>query len=437
MFGIAERVFGSSDEKLVDSYNAEVVDKGDEVLLKPKAGSDRYVDLVLDEEEYSVDSKMTFSKDYLLTENGVVLNNSEVLYRFSEETVNESVELIMSYEQVENLNAVEINRTYDVLDSESDYGFELWKFDDCFMFSISGLYANTPVNISVEFKGELPSLKLKGVEPKTQYFNLSSMKPRNLLFESDRELSAKFRFGMESLRMSAGHESYKLGENETLYCEPGEVEERIERWNRIDYEFEVRPDNYAPIDKTVDEVHGNTMIVEINGDDLTPLASLTVEYPDWVVGIDPRLRYKNIDPSSKYSKREKLGQNKYEFSNVVPDQDLKLFHGGGIGRFENNILSLEGLESSDDKFVRINLVPKRKGILVNSKRTDSINLLIQGQSVQIGGQESEYVEVETGVDTSLKLKSRNNELIEETTIDQKELLTVREITVADDSVNID
>lgn len=435
MFGIAERVFGSSKETLVDSYNARVIDRGDEVLLKPKPGSDRYVDLVLDEEEYSVDSEMTFSTEYLKSENGVILNNSEVLHRFSQETVDGSLELIMSNEQVESLDSMEINRTYDVLDSESDYGFELWSFDDCFIFSISGLYMNTPINLSVNFSGGLPNLRLKGVEPKTQYFDLSQIEERNLRFASNKRLSGKVRFGMETIQLNT-EETHKLGSNKTLYCDPDEVTERIEKWKSTDYEFEVRPNNYAPIEKTVDEMNCNTMVVKINEDDLTPLTSLTVEYPDWVVGIDPRLKYKNIDPSSKYGKREKTGQNKYKFENVIPDQDLKLFHGGGIGRFKNNILSLEGLEPSEDKFVRTNLVPKRKGILVNSKRTDSINLLIQDQSVHIGEQESEYIEVDTGVDTSVKFKSKNNELIEETMIDQKELLTTREITIIDDSMNI-
>lgn len=432
MFGIKKRVFGSTKETLVDNYNVKVVSKGDEVIFRPKY-SDRNVDLVLDEGKYEIDSKMTFSMEYLESQSGVVLNNDDVLHRFSNDVSNESLHIMLSDNQIKDLSSVSLNKGSNILKQDTEHKINIWDFGEDAIISVSGLYENTPMRLSLEFNDCFPSVTIRDIEPVTQYFELSQMKERKIRFKSERVISGKVRFGMKTIDFSTD-EIYNLRDESSIYCKATKVDEKIDQWNSTDYEFEVRPDNYGPIEKTVDKVLDNTMIVDIKESELHQLSEIRVKYPDWVVGINPHINYDGLDASSKYKKTEKVGQNEYIFKNIIPDEDINLYHGGGVGRFERNILNISGLKESQCEFIRISLTPKRKGVVLNSKRNDGLNFIMEDKSVHIGGGESEYVEFDMKEETEIKVKSFDNELIDQINIEKKDLQTLREIVVADKSV---
>lgn len=434
MLGIKKRLFGWKAETLVDHYNLTVERSGDEVVFKPSPYYERNADLVMDDEEYEVDSEMTFSIDYLRGENAVIINSNDLLHSFSTNTVEEDIGLVFSEDQIDNINEITVNKGDNILNPDSEYEFDVFAGGEMFIITVSGFYVNNTVKLDIQMNGAYPSVRVSNVNPDNQLVDLSTMERREFRVESEIGFTGCVKFGAKKLDVTTGRK-YNLGRSEKIYCESGEVSDRVEKWNNTDFGVEIRPDSYSPIKTVPDRVVDGTIIVEVAKDDIVSLSQLTVTYPEWVVGIDPRLKYEDIDPHSKYSKREKVGQNKYVFRNVIPFEDLRLFHGGGVMRFEESILDIKPLGSNSEEETQVNLTPKRKSLIINSKRSDTVNLIVDGESRQIESQGATVIEVDVD-DTEVTAKSTDNRTIDKVSLSESALSETREITVVDDSVLI-
>lgn len=434
MLGISDLLFGSDKEILVDHYAVNVERRGEEVNFESSFRSERNAELVMDEESYEIDSEMTFSLDYLKSENAVVVNSDELLHSFSTEEVDECVNLVFSKSQISEIQNITLNRDENVLNPNSEYEINVFIAGEIVIVSIEGFYVNNSVRMDVEMSGSYPSISIRTVSPDNQFFDFSSMEKRKVRFESDVRFSGDAKFKGDTLDFTTGN-TYNIGCRKKMYCESDEITGRIEKWNDTELGVEVYPDSYRPIIVKPDRVVDGEMVLSITNEELTPLSEIKVNYPDWVVGIDPRLRYDIIDPRSKYSKRKKVGKNEYVFENVIPSEDLRLFHGGGVMRFEENIREIEGVEPDTVREFNVDLTPRKKGIIINSKREEVVNFIIDGQSKQLKASCTDVVEVEPSTVT-VTVKSTENELIDEITILEGDLLETREIVLVNNNLSV-
>lgn len=435
MLGIKNRLFGSSEETLAEHYNITVLKDGDTVKFNPKPHSDRCANLILDNENYTISNNMTFSIGYLKEENAVLENAGDLLYSFATETVDESICIIVGEKQVADINNITVNRQGSVFDSDTHYKFDVFKSSEEWLIEVSGFYKNNPIRLGIEMNGSYPDFDIRNIKTDDADINISEVKEREVVFECYMDIKGDVRFGMKKLELDC-NTAYNLGDDKTIFGEIDEIESKIEQWNCTDYEFQIRPDSYTPFKKEVSEViDDKVMVVNINeNDDLTELGSIKIEYPEWVVNIDPRLSYEKTDASNKYSNRKIVEDNVIVFDKVIPNEEIKVYHGGGVGRFENNILNISGIQPKESKFVRLSLTPKRKGLFLRSKREDTVNFIINSESFQLS--EREYTEVDTDSVLDIKVKSLENELIDELEMSKEDFLTIKEITVIDDKLSV-
>lgn len=432
MLGITERLFGLGTETLVDHYSLTVEKQGDQIVFKPSHYYDRNASLVMDNERYEINSEMTFSVDYLQSENAVVTCVNDLLHSFSTDKLDETVGIVFSKDQISSIKDITVNNDRSVFDSE--YEFDVFIADSIVIITVSEFYTNNTAQLDVLMEGAYPSVRIKSMEVDDQLFDLSTLERRKFSVESEIGFEGDIRFGSNKLSITTGCE-YNIGRGEKIYCGADDVVGRIQRWNDTDIEVEVRPDSYCPITVSPDRVVDGTVIVELERDDIVPLSNLTVSYPEWVVGIDPRLKYEDADPSSKYSQRDKIGRNKYVFENVIPFENLRLYHGGGFMRFENNFRDLKPLSEKDGSDINIDLTARQKGLIINSKRSDIVNLIIDDESQQIQPEGSTMVKVDME-DTKVTAKSTDNEMIDQVDLSETVLSEIREVTIANDSIII-
>lgn len=435
---IVKSVLGN-EEKIVDKRSIEVFKNENSVVFKPNYSSDTNLRLVLDNEEYKIEDEMEFSMEYLESENAVLLASYRVCHRFGNEKSDKSVNIVISNEQIKDIRSIEINRE-SIAKTDNDFEIDVYEFDDSSILSLYNIHKNVPFRITLKFYGSKPELNINKLKPRNQYLDVPDIKDQLLLIQSDKKIRGKIIFNSEFISKDIKlDEIYEIGADQSIYCEESEIGDRIESWNDIDYELIIRPDNYKPIKRTIRSINGDTIIVNIKEEDLVETSTLIVKYPDWVVGIQPRLRHKNVDPHNKYPKKEKIGRNKYKFKRIFPNERTKLYHGGKFRKFENGAIPFSELNSAESKEVHLMLNPRYKGIKLESMHEKPVNFIIQDQSYQISNDKSKTVTIDLNdIDESISIrcKSHDNNDIDDREISKDDLKNTRKIKIIDDCMVI-
>lgn len=419
-----------SENIVFQNHKIKIVEQGGNYKFVKKKDKKFSLEL-MNGETYDIHGGETFSKDYLINNNAVLLDSLEsVVHCFGENSPDESFKIKLTKDQLSFINRFMINEqdyfsesNFSLLDSESDNKITM---------VINGFPKNK-LNIKIGFKERYPTIKLTDRLDNKEGCDISNINPYTVVLNIPSIIKGKcniegFVRGKKLSEISG--EEFHL---ETVKRIDGfnKMEELVHDWNNKSISVKIDPYNYTVCRKEFKLEKGKNELVFTN-DDFKKLCELELDF-NISQKIDIKVRYKNKDVVTGISRKKvnRINDTQFKVENILPGEQINIYY---IDNYKDlvdtNITSIPPLKPGEHRKEYIDINIKKKRVSIDILNDDKVIVSVNNKARQVEDEDELIMELEESV---IEIKNTNGEVLSSKEMSKSEIKNLDVIRIEEDS----